>query len=107
MKYLCYLSGVQVVYLPRRSPRYGHAAAQSSSSRDLPPKATPTPHTCRFNPIEKFNGWLKDWVREAIAMGSAGACRERPLATVYSTVDAYAAVLPDLCKGWIHFLFAH
>ena len=58
---------------------------------------------CRFNPIEKFNGWLKERMRAAIATG--GACREHPMAAVHSTVDAHAAALPSHCKGWIHFLF--
>ena len=77
---LCEAAGVSLLWLPARSPW--------------------------FNPIEKFNGWLKDRVADAIQYETID---HSDLArAVYATLDQeeVSRVLVKNCRGWIDFLFA-
>lgn len=76
---ICEAAGVSLLWLPTRSPW--------------------------FNPIEKFNGWLKDKVAEDILHGHEGASRDNMIETVHSAIERRADTLPQKCQGWIDFLF--
>ena len=74
-----------------------------------PPPPPPPPlafHHGRFNPIEKFNGWLKGNVADDIAHGREGATRDNIIEAVHSAIAHRSADLPKKCQGWIDYLFA-
>ena len=84
-----------------------------SPSLAPPPSAPPPPpppplafHHGRFNPIEKFNGWLKGNVADDIAHGREGATRDNIIEAVHSAIAHRSADLPKKCQGWIDYLFA-
>lgn len=76
----CEEAGVSLLWLPTRSPW--------------------------FNPIEKFNGWLKGNVADDIAHGREGATRDNIIEAVHSAIAHRSADLPKKCQGWIDYLFA-
>lgn len=75
---LCESAGVNLLWLPTRSPW--------------------------FNPIEKFNGWLKDRVADDIYHGRAS--RDNMTEAVHCAIERHTSTLPACCRGWIDFLFA-
>ena len=104
---ICEAAGVSLLWLPTRSPW----CAFPSPAHPIvgPVGSAASAHASRaygrFNPIEKFNGWLKDKVAEDILHGHEGASRDNMIETVHSAIERRADTLPQKCQGWIDFLF--
>jgi hypothetical protein len=110
----CEEAGVSLLWLPTRSPWCAIPPPSSAHLRSPPPPSAPPPppppplafHHGRFNPIEKFNGWLKGNVADDIAHGREGATRDNIIEAVHSAIAHRSADLPKKCQGWIDYLFA-
>ena len=57
----------------------------------------------RFNPIEKFNGWLKRAVAEDIEFGRASF--DDVTDAIEGAIERHAEGMTARCRGWIDFLF--
>ena len=57
----------------------------------------------RFNPIEKFNGWLKSAL--AVDIDSGKASRLDIWEAVHSAIDRRAEGMLERCQNWIDYLF--
>ena len=103
---LCSEKGANMLWLPARSPWYVLAPLPGASgawfARCLQSHLA-LRAWLRFNPIEKFNGWLKDRVAENIEKGHASNADLQ--SAVYSTLEREKGTLPAKCRGWIDFLF--
>jgi len=56
-----------------------------------------------FNPIEKFNGWLKRAVAEDIEFGRASF--DDVTDAIEGAIERHAEGMTARCRGWIDFLF--
>ena len=76
---LCRAAGVSLAWLPARSPW--------------------------FNPIEKFNGWLKQAVASDVGLSGAPG-RGDMKGLIEFALNKRSSGMTERCRGWIDFLFA-
>lgn len=84
--------------VPAHMPRWRPGASAAHHTTCL------TRHALgRFNPIEKFNGWLKAAVADDIEFGRS--LRSDLCEAVHTAIESRDEGMMERCRGWIDFLF--
>ena len=112
---LCLKAGVSLLWLPPRSPwcALSRYVPRGCVLPALPALPRPTMASvrmcvvamplCRFNPIEKLFGWLKNSVEEDIDLGMSS--NEDIPEAIHCGLDRGAPRMVARARGWIDYLF--